>query len=46
MSSFGSSFSVVLDSCTLYGYPIRDTLLLAAQEGMYRPMRMTAPFSD
>jgi len=41
MSSFGSSgssFSVVLDSCILYGYPIRDTLLLAAQEGMYRPM--------
>jgi len=41
MSSFGSSdssSSVVPDSCVLYGYPVRDTLLLAAHEGMYRPM--------
>ena len=38
MSSFGSPFGVVLDSCVLYGYPVRDTLLLAAQEGLYRPI--------
>jgi hypothetical protein len=38
MPSFGSPFGVVLDSCVLYGYPVRDTLLLAAQEGLYRPI--------
>jgi predicted nucleic acid-binding protein len=32
-----SSFSVVLDSCVLVAAPLRDTLLRAAEKGLYRP---------
>lgn len=31
-----SSFAVVLDTCTLYPAALRDTLLRAAAEGLYR----------
>jgi predicted nucleic acid-binding protein len=32
-----SSVSVVLDSCVLVRAPLRDTLLRAAEQGLYRP---------
>jgi predicted nucleic acid-binding protein len=32
-----SSFSVVLDACVLVSAPVRDTLLRAADQGLYRP---------
>jgi len=37
MFPVGSSFVVALDANVLFGYPLRDTLLLAIEEGLYRP---------
>lgn len=31
------SLSIVLDACVLFPAPLRDTLLRAAEEGLYRP---------
>jgi len=37
MFPVGSSFVVALDANVLFGYPLRDTLLLAVEEELYRP---------
>jgi hypothetical protein len=33
----GSSFVAALDACVLFGYPLRDTLLLSVEAELYRP---------
>jgi hypothetical protein len=37
MVSLGSSVIVALDANVLFGYPLRDTLLLAVEADLYRP---------
>ncbi len=41
-----SRISAVLDSCVLYPFYVRDTLLCAAEEGLYRPIWSEKIFSD